>query len=257
MTAERDSMTLNEVSVPALGVEERSDEAPRAGRARPTPDPEVVAKPKRRQFSVPCRLRRGAGMYGVELYAAVRLAVVDEGLSHLTRRAARFGIDRRTVKKMLSYSAPPGYPPDEAGQAAEAGRVHRHRRRDPGGGHGSGRAAQAAPHGACRLRRGAGDVRRGALCGGSTGGRRGVEPSRGGPAVRHRPSHGEEDAELLGAAGIPPDEAGPAAQAGRVHRHRRRDPGGGHGSGRAAQAAPHGASDLRAAATGSAAAIPS
>ena len=31
MTAERDSMTLNEVSVPALGVEERSDEAPRAG----------------------------------------------------------------------------------------------------------------------------------------------------------------------------------------------------------------------------------
>ena len=44
MTAERDSMTLNEVSVPALGVEERSDEAPRAGRARPTPDPEVVAK---------------------------------------------------------------------------------------------------------------------------------------------------------------------------------------------------------------------
>ena len=32
MTAERDSMTLNEVSVPALGVEERRDEAPRAGR---------------------------------------------------------------------------------------------------------------------------------------------------------------------------------------------------------------------------------
>ena len=46
-------------------------------------------------------------MYGVELYAAVRLAVVDEGLSH--REAGRlFGIDRRTVKKMLSYSAP-GY----------------------------------------------------------------------------------------------------------------------------------------------------
>ena len=43
MTAERDSMTLNE--------------APRAGRARPTPDPEVVAKPKRRQFSAEYRLR--------------------------------------------------------------------------------------------------------------------------------------------------------------------------------------------------------
>ena len=50
MTAERDSMTLNEISYSALGVEERSDEAPRGGRARPTPDPEVVAKPKRRQF---------------------------------------------------------------------------------------------------------------------------------------------------------------------------------------------------------------
>ena len=40
-----------------LGVEERSDEAPRAGRARPTPDPAVVAKPKRRQFTAQYRLR--------------------------------------------------------------------------------------------------------------------------------------------------------------------------------------------------------
>ena len=47
-------------------------------------------------------------MYGVELYAAVRLAVVEEGLSH-HEAGQRFGIDRRTVKKMLSYSAPPGY----------------------------------------------------------------------------------------------------------------------------------------------------
>ena len=47
-------------------------------------------------------------MYGVDLYAAVRLAVVDEGLSH-REAGRRFGIDRRTVKKMLSYSAPPGY----------------------------------------------------------------------------------------------------------------------------------------------------
>ena len=47
-------------------------------------------------------------MYGVELYAAVRLAVVDEGLSH-HEAGRRFGIDRRTVKKMLSYSSPPGY----------------------------------------------------------------------------------------------------------------------------------------------------
>ena len=47
-------------------------------------------------------------MYGGELYAAVRLAVVDEGLSH-HEAGRRFGIDRRTVKKMLSNSAPPGY----------------------------------------------------------------------------------------------------------------------------------------------------
>ncbi len=44
----------------------------------------------------------------MELYAQVRLAVVDEGLSH-REAARRFGIDRRTVKKMLSYSAPPWY----------------------------------------------------------------------------------------------------------------------------------------------------
>ena len=47
-------------------------------------------------------------MYGVELYGAVRLAAVDEGLSH-HEAARRFGIDRRTVKKMQSYSTPPGY----------------------------------------------------------------------------------------------------------------------------------------------------
>ena len=53
MTAERESMTLQEMDAPALGVEERRDEAPGAGasHARPTPDPEVVAKPKRRKFT--------------------------------------------------------------------------------------------------------------------------------------------------------------------------------------------------------------
>ena len=51
MAADRDSMTRNEISYPSLGVEERSFEAPRDGRAGATPDPEVVAKPKRRQFT--------------------------------------------------------------------------------------------------------------------------------------------------------------------------------------------------------------
>ena len=59
MTAERESMTLQEMDAPALGIEERRDEAPGAGasHARPTPDPEVVAKPKRRKFTAQYRLR--------------------------------------------------------------------------------------------------------------------------------------------------------------------------------------------------------
>ena len=47
-------------------------------------------------------------MKRVELYARVRHAVMIDGLSQ--REAARwFGIDPRTVKKILSYSVPPGY----------------------------------------------------------------------------------------------------------------------------------------------------
>ena len=59
MKAERDSMTGMGAHAPALGVEERSDEAPRAEatQARRAPDPEVVAKPTRRQFSAEYRLR--------------------------------------------------------------------------------------------------------------------------------------------------------------------------------------------------------
>ena len=45
-------------------------------------------------------------MKRVELYGRVRHAVMIEGLSQ--REAARcFGIDPRTVRKMLSYSMPP------------------------------------------------------------------------------------------------------------------------------------------------------
>ena len=47
-------------------------------------------------------------MCGAELYAAVYLPVVDEGLSH-HEAGRRFGINRRAVKKMLSHSVPPGY----------------------------------------------------------------------------------------------------------------------------------------------------
>jgi transposase len=47
-------------------------------------------------------------MKGVELYAQVRRAGYVEGLSR-REAARRFGIDPRTVAKMLAFSVPPGY----------------------------------------------------------------------------------------------------------------------------------------------------
>ena len=47
-------------------------------------------------------------MYRVEMYARVRRACRVKGMS--TREASRvFGLDRKTVRKMLSFSVPPGY----------------------------------------------------------------------------------------------------------------------------------------------------
>ncbi len=47
-------------------------------------------------------------MYSVEIYRKIRLACRHEGLSQ--REAARiFGVDRRTVSKILAHSLPPGY----------------------------------------------------------------------------------------------------------------------------------------------------
>ncbi len=49
-------------------------------------------------------------MKQVELYGRVRYAVKIQGMSR--REAARlFGIDRRTVDKMLAFSTPPGSSP--------------------------------------------------------------------------------------------------------------------------------------------------
>ena len=47
-------------------------------------------------------------MKGVELYGRVRHAVQIDGLSH-REAARRFGIDPRTVAKMMRFSVPPGY----------------------------------------------------------------------------------------------------------------------------------------------------
>src|SRR5207237_2167333 len=63
---------------------------------------------KLRQQVALWRSGRGRGMKVVELYGRVRYAVQIEGLSR--REAARqFGIDPRTVAKMLAFSVPPGY----------------------------------------------------------------------------------------------------------------------------------------------------
>ena len=47
-------------------------------------------------------------MFTVELYAAVRRAVMFDGLSH-REAARRFGVHRNTISKMLQFSVPPGY----------------------------------------------------------------------------------------------------------------------------------------------------
>ena len=47
-------------------------------------------------------------MFSVELYARVRHACHVEGLSQ-REAARRFGIHRGTVRKMLTFSVPPGY----------------------------------------------------------------------------------------------------------------------------------------------------
>ena len=47
-------------------------------------------------------------MYGVELYARVRLAVFRDGLSR-RQAARRFGLDRGTVSKIVKHPEPVGY----------------------------------------------------------------------------------------------------------------------------------------------------
>ena len=139
MTAERDSMTLNEVSVPALGVEERSDEAPRAGRARPTPDPEVVAKPRRRQFTtetpatfgISVGQSIGCGFWRRRIAARLRIQPGEvgrllrrEGLysSHLTawRKARRKGSLRELAAKKRGAKPAERNPLDAKVRALEA-----------------------------------------------------------------------------------------------------------------------------------------
>ena len=98
-------MTLKGLPAPALGVEERSDEAASAGASAPParPDPEVVAKPKRRRFTAEYRLRILEEADRCREPGEVGRLLRREGLysSHLTawRRARRNGALRGLTSK--------------------------------------------------------------------------------------------------------------------------------------------------------------
>ena len=154
MTAERDSMTLNEIPYPSLGVEERSDEAPRDGRARATPDPEVVAKPKRRQFTAQYRLRTLEEADRCTQPGEVGRLLRREGLysSHLAtwRKARRKGSLRELASK--KRGAKPGRTQPVGCEGARArsesgspGTRVAHRAHDPGRAGKSCRAAGIEP----------------------------------------------------------------------------------------------------------------
>ena len=91
MSAQRDAMTLDGTSASGLGVEERSDEAPSPAR----PNPEVVAKPRRRQFT-----------------AAYRLRILEEA-----DRCTESGEVGRLLRREGLYSSPP----DRLAQGASEG----------------------------------------------------------------------------------------------------------------------------------------
>ena len=110
MSTETDPVTGMQAGAAALGAEERSDEAPRAEdkQERSAPDPEVVAKPTRRQFTAEYRLRIVEEADRCTRPGEVGRLLRREGLytSHLSawRKARRSG----------SLRTPPTPPPRSA-----------------------------------------------------------------------------------------------------------------------------------------------
>ncbi len=112
-------MRLNGFSAPVLGVEERSDETPSAGErhARPAPDPEVVAKPKRRQFTAQYRLRILEEVDRCTQPGEVGRLLRREGLysSHLTawrkarRKGSLEGAGLEQARREAGDAQPPGW----------------------------------------------------------------------------------------------------------------------------------------------------
>ena len=138
MKGSNDSMMLRGADAPALGVEERSDEAPRAGGAATprAPDPEVVAKPTRRRFSAEYRLRILEEADRCTQPGEIGRLLRREGLysSHLSvwRKARRNGsLKALTPKKRGAKPAEPksskwqGPPARSEGGAPGEGTGHR------------------------------------------------------------------------------------------------------------------------------------
>ncbi len=109
-------MTLNGLPAIAVGAEERSDEASGAMAGTPPirPDPEVVAKPKRRRFTAEYRLRILEEADGCTQPGEVGQMLRREGLysSHLTkwRQARREGSLRGLRSKKRGAKPQAGNP---------------------------------------------------------------------------------------------------------------------------------------------------
>ena len=127
--------------------EERSDEAPRAGRARPTPDPEVVAKPKRRQYRrVSARTRRRIAAHSPARWAvcfAARTASVGARRPHgLARELAA---KKRGAKPASNATSLRCEGARARGASGSPGARVAHRAHDPGRAGKSCRAAGIEP----------------------------------------------------------------------------------------------------------------
>lgn len=116
MSAESDPMILHGAPALSLGVEERSDEAPSewAGGRPVRPDPEVLAKPKRRRFTAEYRLRILEEAERCTVPGDVGRLLRREGLysSHLTawREARRAGALRGLSSKKRGAKPKAGNP---------------------------------------------------------------------------------------------------------------------------------------------------
>ena len=100
-------------------------------------------------------------MYQVDVYLRVRRAVMVDGMS--IREVSRvFGLHRDTVRKILAYSAPPGYrrqtPPRRPNPSTSSGGAL-HRRHRPNPGRRPQASQEAAPHSPADLPAAAGRAR--------------------------------------------------------------------------------------------------